>query len=235
MFEEAEDLDHPYFKTKHDSEGRRARRVQAAVPHLPSRLRRRRLEDRLHRQDRRAVLFLQVPPEDARDAAAVDADDRHRGRAHQHRAGRLRRRRARLPRAQEGPRRQVLPPDRSRAAPHRRSAQHLRQGRARAADDDAPQRADVRLHPGADPLRPRLAVAGQAHGPRGADRPRHSQGRVPVHQLADALRQPRDRQGAEGLRHQRAARSTSTRRSCGTTGSAISIPTSSSTARSPAG
>ena len=37
MFEEAEDLDHPYFKTKHDSEGDRAPRMQAAVPHLPAR------------------------------------------------------------------------------------------------------------------------------------------------------------------------------------------------------
>ena len=32
------------------------------------------------------------------------------------------------------------------------------------------------------------------------DRPRHPEGRVPVHQLADALRQPRDGQGAQGLR-----------------------------------
>ncbi len=46
MFDEAEDLDHPYFKTKHDSEGSRAPRMQAAVPHLPSGIRRRRFEDR---------------------------------------------------------------------------------------------------------------------------------------------------------------------------------------------
>ena len=96
-------------------------------------LRRRPQQDRLHRQDRRPVLLLQGDPEDAADAAAVDADDRHRGRAHQHRAGRLRRGRARPHRAQEGARRQDVPPDRSRAAPHRRSAQHLRRGRARAA------------------------------------------------------------------------------------------------------
>ena len=38
----------------------------------------------------------------------------------------------------------------------------------RAADDDARQRAHVRLHPGADALRPRLAAAGQAHDARGA-------------------------------------------------------------------
>ena len=85
--------------------------------------------------------------------------------------------------------------------------------------------------PGADPLRPRLARAGQAHDPRGADRPRHPERRVPVHQLADALRQPRGGEGAEGLRHRGAARSRPTRRSCGTTGSATSIPISSSTAR----
>ena len=94
---------------------RGAQALQAAVPDLPSGLRRRRLEDRLHRQDRRTVLLLQVAAEAARRAAAVDADGRHRRRPHQHRSGRLRRRRARLSRAQEGPRRQVLPPDRSGA------------------------------------------------------------------------------------------------------------------------
>ena len=38
---------------------RRAPRMQAAVSHLPARLRRRRLEDRRDRQDRRTVLLLQ--------------------------------------------------------------------------------------------------------------------------------------------------------------------------------
>ena len=104
-------------------------------------VRRRPLEDRRDRQDRRAVLLLQDAAEAARPAAAVDADDRHRGWPHQHRAGGFRRRRARSPRAQEGTRRQVLPPDRPRAAPDRRGAQHLRARRPRAADDDARQRA----------------------------------------------------------------------------------------------
>ena len=144
----------------------RAPRLQAAVPHLPPGLRRRPLEDRRDRQDRRPVLLLQDAAEAARHAAAVDADDRHRGRPHQHRARGFRRRRARPPRAQEGARRQVLPPDRPRAAPDRRSAQHLRPRRPRAADDDARQREDVRLHPRADSLRSRLARADQArdHG-----------------------------------------------------------------------
>ncbi len=185
--------------------GRGAPRVQAAVPHLPPRLRHRRQQDGLHRQDRWPVLFLQDDPEDAQPAAAVDADDRHRRRPHQHRAGRLRRRRARPHRAQEGPRRQVLPPDRSGALPNRRGAEHLRQGRPRADDDDARQRAHVRLHPGADRLRPRRPRAGQARDPGGADRPRHPARRVPVHQLADALRQPRGGEGAQGLGHRRAA------------------------------
>ena len=183
----------------------RAARVQAAVPHLSPRVRRRPLEDRRDRQDRRPVLLLQDAAEAARHGAQVDADDRHRGRAHQHRAGGLRRRRPRLPRAQEGPRRQVLPPDRSAAAPDRRGAQHLRARRARAADDDARQREDVRLHPGAGALRHRLARADQARDPRRADRPRHPARRVPVRQLADSLRQPRRGQGAQGLGHRGAA------------------------------
>ena len=37
--------------------------------------------------------------------------------------------------------------------------------------------------------------------PRCAERPRHPARRVPVRQLADALRQPRGRESAEGLRH----------------------------------
>ena len=124
----------------------------------------------------------------------------------------------------------MLPPDRSRAAPHRRGAQHLRERRARAADDDAPQRADVRLHPGADPVRPRLARAGQARDPRRADRPRHpaatcsssSTGR-----RATTTARPRRRSRARASRCRRSRR---TRRSCGTTGSATSTRTSSSTA-----
>ncbi len=211
--------------------GHRAARMPAAVSHLSSRLRRRAFEDRLHRQDRWPVLLLQAHPEAAQGPAAVDADDRHRRRAHQHRAGGFRRRCARPHRPQEGARRQDIPPDGSRTTPYRRSAQHLRACRACAADDDAPQRAHVRLHPGADPLRSGIAVAREAHVASGAHRPGHSARRVPVRQLADALRQSRGDEGAEGLGHQRAARRRPMPRNCGTTGSATSIRTSSSTAR----
>jgi hypothetical protein len=46
-----------------------------------------------------------------------------------------------------------------------------------------------------------LARAGQARDPRRPDRPRHSARRLPVRQLADALRQPRSGEGAQGLGH----------------------------------
>ena len=65
MFEEAEDLDHPYFRTKHDSEGIVRRECKRPFRIYRPGLRRRPLEDRLHRQDRRALLLLQVPAEDA--------------------------------------------------------------------------------------------------------------------------------------------------------------------------
>ena len=135
MFEEAEDLDHPYFKTKHDSEGVVRKRVQAAVPHLPAGLRRRPFEDRATSTRSTGRTTSSSRCRSCAAPAAVDADDRHRRRAHQHRARRFRRRCARPPRAQEGPRRQVLPPDRPRAAPHRRGAQHLRARGSCAADD----------------------------------------------------------------------------------------------------
>ena len=73
------------------------------------------------------------------------------------------------------------------------------------ADDVAHQRADVRLHPGADPLRAGVIGADQADDSSGAQGSWHSEGRVRVRELADALRQSRSGQGAEGLRHRRAA------------------------------
>ncbi len=62
-------------------------------------------EDMFDEADRRSLLLLQADPEDAADAAAVDARHRHRGRPHQHRSGGLRGRRDRPHRAREGQRR----------------------------------------------------------------------------------------------------------------------------------
>ena len=234
MFEEAEDLDHPYFKTKHDSEA--IVRNECKRPfriYRPGFVVGDSQTGYIDKIDGPYYFFKfiqrmrkMLPPwmpmigiEGGRINIVpvdyvVDAMDFL---AHK-----------------RGPGRQVLSPDRSRPAPHRRGAQHLRQGSPRAADDDAPQRPHVRLHPGADSLRTRFAVADQAHGACGADGPGRAEGRVPVHQLADAVRQPRHRQGAEGLRHRGAAPRAPMRRNCGTTGSATSTRTSSSTTRSPA-
>ena len=66
MFDEAENLDHPYFATKHDSEKIVRKESQDAVAGLPPGHGRRRQPDRRDGQDRRAILFLQVDPADAR-------------------------------------------------------------------------------------------------------------------------------------------------------------------------
>ncbi len=101
MFDEAEELDHPYFQTKHDSEG--VVRMECKRPF------------RIYRPgfvvgDSKTgyidkidgpYYFFKVLQQPAADAAALDADGRRRRRAHQHRARRLRRGRARPPRAQE--------------------------------------------------------------------------------------------------------------------------------------
>ena len=130
MFDEAEDLDHPYFKTKHDSEAHRPQRMQAARsastgPGFVVGDSKTGYIDKIDGpyyffkfiQKMRKMLPPWMPMvgiEGGRiNIVPVD----------------YRRRRDRLHRAQEGPRRPVLPPDRPRAAPHRRSAQHLRQGR----------------------------------------------------------------------------------------------------------
>ena len=170
MFEEAEDLDHPYFRTKHDSEGRRAaanasvRSASTAPGFVVGDS-----QDRLHRQDRRPLLLLQ---DRSRRCAACC---RRGCRWSASRAGA-----STSCRSTSSPTRsthiahkkgldgKMLPPHRSGAASHRRGAQHLRQGGARAADDDAAQRAHVRLHPRTHPVRHRLAGAGQAHDARGA-------------------------------------------------------------------
>ena len=92
MFEEAQNLDtHPYFRTKHESEGVVRNECDAPMARLPARDRRRRLRDRRDGQGRRPVLLLQADPPDPQRGPAVDADARGRGPRDQHRPGRLRR------------------------------------------------------------------------------------------------------------------------------------------------
>jgi hypothetical protein len=73
----------------------RAQGVQGALERLPPGDGGRRFDHGRDGQDRRPVLLLQADPAHAPDPAAVDAGHRPGGRAHQHRAGRLRRRCAR--------------------------------------------------------------------------------------------------------------------------------------------
>ena len=158
MFEEAEDLDHPYFRPSTMSEGIVRKRMQAAVPHLPARLRRRPFEDRLHRQDRRAVLLLQA-------ASRRCATCCRRGcRRSASKAGA-----STSCRSISSPTRSIISRTRKGLDGkcfHLTDPEPYRIGEvlnifakagACAADDDARQRADVRLHPGADSLRHRLA------------------------------------------------------------------------------
>ena len=142
MFEEAEDLDHPYFKTKHDSEGVVRRECKRPFRDLPARAsssatRRPAYIDKIDGpyyffktiQKLREMLPPWMPTigiEGGRiNIVPVDfvAD------ALDHLAHK---------KGLDGKCFHLTDP---RAAPHRRSAEHLRQGRARAADDDAHQRA----------------------------------------------------------------------------------------------
>ena len=101
-----------------------------AVAGLPAGRRRRAQQDRRDGQDRRAVLLLHGHQEAAAPAARVGAAGRPGARPHQHRPGRLRRRRARPHRPPARPRRPGLPPHRPEGDPLRRGDQHLRQGGA---------------------------------------------------------------------------------------------------------
>ena len=134
MFEEAENLDvHPYFRTKHDSEGVVRAECDAALARLPAGDRGRQLGDRRDGQGRRPLLLLQADPADPQRGPAVDADARRRGAGDQPRAGRLRRPGDGPHRPHRGPRRPRLPPHRPAAADRRRGDRHLRPRRQRAA------------------------------------------------------------------------------------------------------
>ncbi len=134
MFEEATDVDnHPYFQTKHESEG--VVREECSRPwrvYRPGH-RRRPLRDGGDGQGRRPVLLLQADPPDPLDRPAVGADPRGRGPRDQHRPGRLRRPRDGSHRPQGRLGRSRLQPHRSAPAQRRRGHRHLRPRRRRAA------------------------------------------------------------------------------------------------------
>jgi len=175
------------------------------VAHLSPRHGGRPFADRRDGQDRRALLLLHADQEAARDAAAVDADAGHRGRAHQPRAGGFRCRRDGPHRAQAKTRWPHLPPDRSRAAARGRGAQYLLPRRACPGDDHAAGRAHVRLRATEHPRRGGQPAAGAPLHRHAAARLSDPEECPQVHHLSHALRQPRDRAGAQGQRHRRAA------------------------------
>ena len=202
MFDEAEGLDHPYFMTKHESE--KIVRKECKVPwtvYRPAMVVGDSTTGEMDKIDG-PYYFFKLIQRMRQILPPWMPGDRPRRRAHQHRAGGLRRRRARPhqppPCARQ---RQVLPPGRPGGLPRRRRARHLQQGRARAEDEPVRQRRAVRLHPeereeGADG-----AGAGAPHPQRGDEGPRPARGHVHLRQLPDALRPPRDRRRAEGQRH----------------------------------
>ena len=107
----------------------RARAGEGAVARVPPRDRRRPLEDRRDGQDRRPVLLLQGDPEGPRRAAAVGPAGRPGARLHEHRAGRLRRRRDGPHRPRARPRRAGVPPHEPQADARRRVAERVRRRR----------------------------------------------------------------------------------------------------------
>ena len=175
--------------------------MQGAVDGVPPGDGRRRLADRRDGQDRRPVLLLQADPAHAADPAAVDAQRRPRRRTRQHRAGGLRRRRARPHQSPFPRQRPLLPPGRSGRLPDRRRARHLQQGRARAEDEPVRQRGAVRLHPEEREEGPDGTGAGAPCLSRGDQGPGRAGRHADVRQLSDSLRPPRDRRRAEGQRH----------------------------------
>ena len=180
----------------------RAQGVQGAVDGVPACARGRRLADRRDGQDRRPVLLLQADPAHAPAAAAVDALGGPRRRADQHRAGRLRRRRARPHQPpQDRSRQAVLSPRRPRRLPGRRRARHLQPCGARAEDESVRQRRAARLHSQGREEGTDGAGAGAAHQERGDEGPGPARRHAHLHQLSHPLRLPRGPRRAEGLGH----------------------------------
>ena len=232
MFDEAEGLDHPYFMTKHESE--KIVRKECKVPWTVYRPALVVGDSKTGEMDKidGPYYFFKLIQRMRQILPPWMPSGGPRGRAHQHRAGRLRRRRARPHQPRKaalngGSCYHLVDP---RGLPRRRRARHLQPGRACAEDEPVRQRRAVRLRPEEREEGDDGAGAGAPHPQRGDEGPGPARGHVHLRQLPDALRPPRDRRGAEGQRHRVPEPATTTRGGCGTTGSATSTPTCSSTA-----
>jgi hypothetical protein len=231
MFDEAENLDHAYFRTKHESEKIVRQQLQDPVPHLPPRRRGRPFTHRRDRQDRRPLLLVQDDPAHPQHDAEVDAAGRRRIGREQRRASRLRGERDRLPLAPRGPGRRLLPHRRYRALQHRPDDEHLRRGGARAEVQRALRSEDIRLRAHRTGRPAEQAAAGEA--PEGSDLRSYRHARVGLDpdQVRNEVRQPCDATPAGRQRYQATETRELTHGASGTTGSVTSTPISSSIAR----
>ena len=235
MFDEGQKLPSPYHRTKFESE--RIVREQADVPwrvYRPAIVVGDSQTGEMDKIDGPYYFFKAI--QRLRHAAArVGAAGRPRARLHEHRAGRLRRRRDRPHRPRARPRRPGLPPRSTRKSQRVGEVLNSSPSAAPRAADRV-MRIDKRL---TDAL-PKgvLSLAAEAAGAASDDpqaaagRARHPRGgRSSTSRSTAAVRHPRHRARARGLGHRGARRSTTTPTSCGTTGSASSTPTCSRTAR----
>ena len=210
-FDEGQSYPTPYHRTKFESEKLVRERVQ-----VPWRVYRPSIvvgnsQDRRDGQDRRPLLLLQGDPEAAVRAAAVVPDRLAGVRAHQPRAGRLRRRGGRPHLPPGRARRSGLPRRRPQAAEVRRRAERLRERRARAARRHAGRQEGHRHAAEGRPLvRPEdpRAAGDQAQLP---GRLRHPRGGAPERRARDEVRRPRRPARARRL-GDRAARARDLRR-----------------------
>ncbi len=201
MFDEAENLDHPYFATKHDSE-----KIVRKESKMPWRVYRPGMvvgDSKTGEMDKidGPYYFFKLIQKMRNMLPPWMPADRHRRRAHQHRPGGLRGRCDRPHRACQGGQREGVPHRRSDAVPHRRRPEHLRQSGACPAVYAADQRCAGGLYSGQREERHAGADPGPAHPQRRDEGPRAA-GRHPrFRQLPDALRRARGDCGIEGHRH----------------------------------
>ena len=185
----------------------RARRGQDEAARVPPGDRARPLGDGRDGQDRRPVLLLQAAPAVAQGAAAVVPARRPRGRPDEHGAGGLRREGdgPHRPPARRRAARRHVPPDEPRADDGRPGAEHLRQGRARAAVRDAHRQQSDERDPEAGARGLQAAATGEADPPAGAQGPRHPGERDREPRLLLHVRLARHAARARGHRHRGAA------------------------------
>ena len=234
MFDEGQKLDHPYHRTKFESE--KLARTQTNMPwrvYRPAIVVGNSQTGEMDKIDGPYYFFTAIKM--ARHyLPGWFPLDRPRARLHEHRPGRLRRRRAGPHRPSGRTRRPGLPPHQPQVPALGRGDEHVRQGgRARARSSRCGSTPSCsRRCP-----RARSAMLMQLPAAKGVRKALLADFGIPDEvlgyiALTARVRHPRHRAGAGRARASRSRRSRATRPSCGTTGSATSTPTCSRTAAS---